>query len=106
MSNKGKKFTAAEKHFNEKALKMRQECRQAQLAKDEALAEAKRLREENERLMKENERLRQRNDVLESTLGLTEQELKDLIDASKHQRELAKMFDFVGGRLPHIMPNY
>lgn len=70
--SKGKKFTAAEKHFNEKLEKINRET--------------KALKEENRKLLERNEYLEKRNSVLSLSIG-------NLVEDNKKLMEYSNMTD-------------
>ncbi len=70
--SKGKKFTAAEKHFNEKLEKINRET--------------KALKEENRKLRERNEYLEKRNSVLSLSIG-------NLVEDNKKLMEYSNMTD-------------
>lgn len=85
---KGKKFTAAEKHFREKEVKMRQEVRQYKEWFEEVCSVNSHLAKENEQLKKENADIKEKLQKLLEYSKLTEND----ITTALHKDEMLTKF--------------
>lgn len=79
---KGKKFDAAEKYFYKKEVKLRQEMRKIIDWSDEIVNVNNQLVKENKQLKMEFNDLKEKYDKLLELSKLSEQEVKNLINAS------------------------
>ena len=93
---RGKKFDAAEKHFEKKCVEWRQKLRELEYDNN-------RLREENYTLRKEWEDMRARLTILEGELielknlnRLSEDELRLLIEHTKTSKQMLSIFEAMG----------
>lgn len=80
---KGKKFDAAEKHFEKQRVEWRQKIRELETRLQEALIKAHKLEQVVQELKKENEQLRQTNQQLMELKDLTPEQLYQMEESSK-----------------------
>ena len=80
---KGKKFDAAEKHFEKQRVEWRQKIRGLELQLQEQLAKTCQLTKTVQELKKENEQLKQINQQLMKLKDLTPEQLQQLKENSK-----------------------
>ena len=80
---KGKKFDAAEKHFEKQRVEWRQKIRVLEVQLQEEMARTCQLVKEIQELKKENEQLKQANQQLMKLKDLTPEQLHDLEENSK-----------------------
>lgn len=83
--SKGKKFTAAKKHFQEKEVKLRQEMRSIK-------CEIALISDRLSRTLDENEKLKEENAKLLEVSGMTDGDLRDLLSVSRASNMLSSMF--------------
>lgn len=95
---KGKKFDAAEKHFQEKEIKLRQEMREMQRQVSKSNTCLAKALDENEKLKQENAKLKVENDKLLKLCKLSESELQELLSVSRAKQSLsgAMLFNALG----------
>ena len=74
--SKGKKFTAAKKHFNEKEVALRQEMRSIREWSDEVSTVNNQLAKENKQLKKDFDELKEKYDKLLEYKDMTEGDIK------------------------------
>ncbi len=94
---RGKKFNAAEKHFNEKEMRLRRDLRIAEEKARDYRKWNEQLTEANRFLKEENERLQAANDVLRSVASLSDSDLKTLLDKARNEEKLTGMISLLGG---------
>ena len=90
---KGKRFDAAEKHFHEKEVKIRQEIRQYIEWMAEVNSVNSQLTKENEQLKKENADLKEKFEKLLEHSKLSE---SDITTALYKDKALTKLSDMMG----------
>ena len=90
---KGKKFTAAEKHFHEKEIILRRELNRTRDRVYELRAQLDEAFAEMEKLTALNDELEARNAVLQQTVGLTDAEVRDLVKRAQSLNTLAGVMD-------------
>lgn len=95
---KGKKYTAAERHFLEqkerldKANKhLRDSLEQAQAQLQVKTKEAEALRKENQELSKENQELRQRLEYLQNLHGLSSADVRAAVEKDRTLAETCRL---------------
>ncbi|KLU61858.1 hypothetical protein CEB3_c17760 [Peptococcaceae bacterium CEB3] len=97
---KGKKFTAAEKHFQEKEVKIRQEMKRY----TERIME---LIDVNHQLSKENEVLKSLNaeikEKYEKLLEYSRLEETDIVNALERDKNLSLLSGMFQGKMNHLM---
>lgn len=77
---KGKKFNAAEKHFEEKCVIWRQKIRDVEREKREVLIENQNLKQRMKDIEKENEYLREINDEIMKLKDMSTEDVKLLLN--------------------------
>lgn len=80
---KGKKFDAAEKHFEKQKVEWRQKLRALEVRLQKELTKTYQLAKEVQELKKENEKLKQTNQQLMELKDLTPEQLQQLKENSK-----------------------
>lgn len=86
--SKGKKFNAAEKHFEEKCIVWRQRIREAEQEKKEVLLENFNLKQRMKEIENENERLRELNDEIMKLKEMSPDDVKLLLDTRRHVKRI------------------
>ena len=94
---KGKKFNAAEKHFEEKCVEWRQQIRAIELENKEIRRKYYAIQEENEKLIKRNEQLEKEMETIAEVKDMSVEDIKVLIASKKRANELASMFGVITG---------
>lgn len=90
---KGKKFTAAEKHFHEKEIILRRELNQTRDRVYELRARLDEALNEMEKLTALNQELEAKNAILQQTAGLTDEEVRSLVKRAQSLNTLAGVMD-------------
>ena len=93
---KGKKFDAAQKHFQEKEMKLNRLMRSYEASAKEANARAETLQKENEALRQENENLKLANQQLMELHDLSDADIKALVERAHHLRSFSQLMDVMG----------
>lgn len=96
---KGKKFDAAQKHFQEKEQRLNRMMRAYEHQANEATAKAEALQSENEQLRMENAKLTMINQQLQELHNLSDADIKALLDRAHSLNTLTSLMDI----LPHYM---
>lgn len=94
MAERGKKFTAAEKHFLEKEMKLRKFIKQLEESKTNAESKSIELERQNKALQSEVERLTAENEKFKEISGLSEKDLKLLIDSAKNAKMIRGLLSY------------
>lgn len=95
---KGKKFTAAEKHFREKEVKLRQEMQRHKEWLIEVSSVNSQLLKENEQLKKENAALKAKYEKLLELSKLSDGDVKAALRANNAVDMFMGLFDQFGRR--------
>lgn len=93
---KGKKFDAAEKHFEKQKIEWRRKIRDLETQLQEALTKLYRLTETVQKLEQENERLKQTNQQLMKLKNVTDEEVQQMVKISSLAGNLNSAFTAVG----------
>lgn len=93
MSSKGKKFTAAEKHFEEKAVVLRREAKRAQEHAHALLKENGLLRQQVDSLQQQT---LQQQEWIERLLEYTELDQKDIVAACNKDKSMGQLLSMMG----------
>lgn len=93
---KGKKFDAAQKHFQEKEIKLNRKMREYEASTKEALEKANAVQKENDRLRQENEALKLANKELMELHNLSDADIKALVERAHHLRSFAQLMNVMG----------
>jgi chemotaxis regulatin CheY-phosphate phosphatase CheZ len=93
---KGKKFDAAQKHFQEKEIKLNRKMREYEASAKEALKKANAVQKENDRLRQENEALKLANKELMELHNLSDADIKALVERAHHLRSFAQLMNVMG----------
>lgn len=93
---KGKKFDAAQKHFQEKEIKLNRKMREYEASAKEALEKANAVQKENDRLRQENEALKLANKELMELHNLSDADIKVLVERAHHLRSFAQLMNVMG----------
>ena len=94
---KGKKFDAAEKHFEKQRVEWRQKIRALEAELQKETTKTRQLTETVQKLEKENEQLKQTNKQLMELKDLTPQQLQQLEESSKLAGSLNVFLKQCGG---------
>ena len=92
---KGKKFNAAEKHFEQKCVEWRKQIREVESKNKELWKRISDVCDENEKLKIENERLKQQNETLMALKDMSKEDVRTLIRSKESVNKLSGMFDAV-----------
>ena len=84
---KGKKFDAAEKHFEKQCVEWRKRIRELEHVNKELHMKLRSLCDEMEKLQKENESLRQQNETLMELKNMSVDDVKTLIESKESINE-------------------
>ena len=90
---KGKKFDAAEKHFEKKCVEWRKQIRELEQPNKELHKKMFDICDENEKLKMENERLKQQNETLIALKDMSNEDVRTLIKSKESLNSLSGMFD-------------
>lgn len=90
---KGKKFDAAEKHFEKKCVEWRKQIRELEQQNKELHKKMFDICDENEKLKMENERLKQQNETLIALKDMSNEDVRTLIKSKESLNSLSGMFD-------------
>ena len=90
---KGKKFDAAEKHFEKKCIEWRKQIRELEQVNKELHKKLCNLCDEMEKLQMENESLRQHNETLMELKDMSNDDVRTLIKSKESINRLSRMFD-------------
>lgn len=93
---KGKKFDAAEKHFEKKCVEWRKQIRELEQQNKEKHKQIFDLCDEIEKLQMENKRLREQNETLMEVKDMSKEDVKTLIKSKKSINELSSFMNFMG----------
>jgi hypothetical protein len=88
---KGKKFNAAEKHFEKKCAEWCNHIKAVEDIRRKTEEENLKLIEENERLLAENDKLRVTNEELMKLYGLSDSDVRTLVNTRKTWNDLSSM---------------
>ena len=94
---KGKKFNAAEKHFEQKCVEWRKQIRELEHQISELYRKLVDTRDENSKLKMENEELRQQNIALMELKDMSNEDVRTLIKSKESVNKLSGMFDIMKG---------
>lgn len=93
---KGKKFDAAEKHFEKKCIEWRKQIRELEQQNKENNKRIFDLCDEIEKLQMENKRLREQNETLMELKDMSNEDVRTLIKSKKSINELSSLMNFMG----------
>ena len=93
---KGKKFDAAEKHFEQKCVEWRKQIREVEYKNKELWQKISDVCDENEKLKIENERLKQQNETLIALKDMSNEDVRTLIKSKESLNNLSGIFDAMG----------
>ena len=93
--SKGKKFNAAEKHFEEKCVEWRKKIRELELTNKAMNEEVLNSHKKVEKLMKENETLKEQNKVLAKLKDMSDEEIQLYIKSANGASLLTEIFGFL-----------
>lgn len=88
---KGKKFDAAEKHFEKKCVEWRKQIRELEQQNKENHKRIFDLRDEIEKLQMENKRLREQNEMLMELKDMSKEDVRTLIKSKESVNRLSGM---------------
>ena len=91
--SKGKKFDAAEKHFEKKCIEWRKQIRELEHQNKELHKKLFDLCDEMEKLQMENENLRQRNETLMNLKDMSNEDVRTLIKSKESVNSMSRLFD-------------
>lgn len=91
--SKGKKFDAAEKHFEKKCVEWRKQIRELEQQNKELHKKLFSLCNEIEKLQMENECLRQRNETLIELKDMSNEDVRTLIKSKESENRLSGMLN-------------
>ena len=94
---KGKKYSAAEKHFNEKCIEWRHRIRDLEQLSQKYFVQCQELKEENDKLLAENERLKEDNKTLLKLNKMSEEELRSVVKSKESVNKVADLVNIFGG---------
>ncbi len=92
---KGKKFDAAEKHFEKKCVEWRKQIRELEQSNKDYTKRIFDLCDEMEKLQMENEGLRQQNEALMELKDMSKEDVRTLIKSKESVNRLSGMFDAI-----------
>ena len=95
---KGKKFNAAEKHFEEKCVEWRQKIRELEHENIELRRSNIALSDENIKLANKNKQLEAEMQIIAEVKAMTPEDVKVLIQSKRSTNELASIFNVMSGR--------
>lgn len=90
---RGKKFDAAEKHFEKKCVEWRKQIRELEQVNKKLHKKICNLCDEMEKLHMENEGLRQHNETLMELKDMSNDDVRTLIKSKESINRLSGMFD-------------
>ena len=90
---KGKKFTAAEKHFEKKCVEWRQRLRELEYNNNELRKENYLLRKANEEMIMEIDRVLKETAAIAELKNLSEEDVKLLLETARCKQKLSAMID-------------
>ena len=90
---KGKKFDAAEKHFEKKCVEWRKQIRELEQSNKDYAKKLFGLCHEIEKLQMENEGLRQQNEALMELKDMSKEDVRTLIKSKESVNRLSGMMD-------------
>lgn len=93
---KGKKFDAAEKHFQEKEERLQKQIKSYSEQATAAKQEANMLRAENEKLKNDLQQLALLNHQLQKASGMTDEQVKTLVHQTAATERLYSFLDACG----------
>lgn len=88
---KGKKFDAAEKHFEKKCIEWRKQVREIERSNKEYKEKYLLMFEELEKIKMENEKLKQENEEIMKLKDMTKEDVRTLIKAKESVNRLDSM---------------
>lgn len=95
---KGKKFNAAQKHFEEKEIKSRKEKESLRLMLLKADEELKRTKKQLQTIMSENERLKKEHEQIMRVKDLTPEQIGRLVNGASAISTVAQFASFLNGK--------
>lgn len=96
---KGKKFNAAEKHFEEKCVEWRKKIRELEQINKDLHKKLSDNCDEMEKLQMENEYLKQQNKVLMEIKEMSVDDVKTLIKSKESINNISSLFDIMTQRM-------
>lgn len=96
---KGKKFNAAEKHFEEKCVEWRKKIRELEQINKDLHKKLFDNCDEMEKLQMENEYLKQQNKVLMEIKEMSVDDVKTLIKSKESINNISSLFDIMTQRM-------
>lgn len=96
---KGKKFNAAEKHFEEKCVEWRKKIRELEQVNKDLHKKLFDNCDEMEKLQIENEYLKQQNKVLMEIKEMSVEDVKTLIKSKESINNISSLFDIMTQRM-------
>ena len=96
---KGKKFNAAEKHFEEKCVEWRKKIRELEQANKDLHKKLFDNCDEMEKLQMENEYLKQQNKVLMEIKEMSVDDVKTLIKSKESINNISSLFNIMTQRM-------
>lgn len=91
--SKGKKFDAAEKHFEKKCIEWRKQIRELEQKNKELHEQVSTLCYDMTKLNMENEDLRQRNETLMDLKDMSNEDVRTLIKSKESVNSMSRLFD-------------
>ena len=95
---RGKKFDAAEKHFEKKRVALERELKELKLYLNEVRKQRDALLEEREKLLAENEQLKQKVALLEKLANMTPEQSSAYLSSIARASELQGMMQALCGK--------
>ena len=93
--SKGKKFNAAEKHFEEKCVEWRKKIRELEQANKDLHKKLFDTCDKMEKLQMENEYLKQQNDALMEIKDMSVDDIKTLIKSKESINRFSSLFNIM-----------
>lgn len=93
---KGKKFDAAEKHFEKKCVEWRKQIRELEQHNKENHKRIFDLCDEIEKLQMENKRLREQNETIMELKDMSKEDIRTLIKSKESVNQLSSLMNFMG----------
>lgn len=93
---KGKKFDAAEKHFEKKCVEWRKQIRELEQQNKENHKRILNLCDEIEKVQMENKILREQNETLMELKDMSKEDVRTLIKSKESVNQLSSLMNFMG----------